>query len=105
MDKKGLEAIYETLAQILIIILFFSACIFFIISSKNIEIEKVALLEIVYACTIFDDAIIEINSSYFNVSQIKYDNENFFFEGKNYKEKYYGKNKIKIENGIIEIKK
>lgn len=107
MDKKGLEIIYESLAQIIIVILFFLMCIFFIASAKTMEIEKSALLEISYICSIFDDVTIKINSTYFNSSKIKFDNVNniFLIEEKNYKEKYYGKNKIKIENGIIEITK
>jgi hypothetical protein len=96
MNKKGIESLQLAIADLLIIIIFFSACLYFI-HSKAIEKKEIELLEISYMVSLFDNC--EINSS-INISNIKY--ENGFLILNNHKQKIFPKKKIEI-NEIIKV--
>jgi len=97
MNKKGAEILKLAIADLIIIILFFSFCVFFISSKKSVEKKEIELLELAYIVSLFDDC--EINSTSINISQIKYEKNFLIYD--NYKEKIFPNKKIEIKDTII----
>jgi len=96
MNKKGIENLQLLIADLLIIILFFSACIYFV-SSKSIQKEEIELFELAYVISLFDNC--RINSSSINISKLSYENGFLIYD--KHKEKIYPKKKIGIRDVII----
>ena len=100
--SESLEPLYETIAQIVIVVLFFSASMWFISSSQHIDTKKIALLEISYFTELFNDATLKIETKEFNVSDLKYGKGEIYIEDTLISEKVLVKKKIRIKDGIIE---
>lgn len=100
----GLSPLFETIAEITIVVLFFSASLWFITNAKSLDRKDVSIFEIGFFIDLFDNVKLNINSNEFDVSKLKYKDGNLYLDP-NIKTKVYGKKKIEIKNNTIEITK
>ncbi|MEM4318696.1 MAG: hypothetical protein QW244_01660 [Candidatus Pacearchaeota archaeon] len=106
-NKKAISFLFQIIIEILIITIVFALLAFFVVSSQGLDTKKVALSELSFFVSMFDDVEVNINSSEFNVSELSYETNSFVLSISpiiKYRSPVYVKKEIDLIDGNLRIK-